>query len=185
MKKQSKVAFEIMSGKEKKEIRKRFLKYVLPIIMPVYLLIFYLTIFVSKNSGNGVLWVISSQMPLSIIVIVLAIALIPFLWFISRNEIKSKVYDEMVKNISKAFVDKMLVPGVPIEVGLIKARGAIYGEFVLDLQYEDADFYAVLGEKDNLILIYAILKGSKKKRNVDVISKGDFSEYYQLLETSE
>ncbi len=91
----------------------------------------------------------------------------------------------MLEDIRKVLVDRMLKPGVPVEVGLIKPRDAIYGDFVLDLQYDTFDFYAVLGEKDNLISIYAVRMGDDKKRQVDIISKGDFLEYYQIFEVSE
>lgn len=179
MKKQPKDAFQI---KLERETRKRLIKCILSVTIPLYGIIFCLSMLIGKASGRGIIWLISSQLPLSIITIVLGIALIPFLWFMYKSECESKVYDDMLKDISKSLVDKMLMPGNPIEVGLIKARDAIYGDFILDLQYDAADFYAVLGEKDNLISIYAVLKGEDKKRKVDVISKEEFSEYYQLFD---
>ena len=178
MKRQQKDAFQIKLEKEAR-------KYIAKIVLPVYCLIFFLIAYVGKASGKGILYFIKSQIHLIFVFIALAILFRPFLWFFSKSDIKSKVQDKMFEDISKALVGRMLKPGIPVEVGLIKPRDTIYGDFVLNLQYDTFDFYAVLGEKDNLILIYAVLKGDDKKRQVDIISKGEFSEYYQLLETSE
>lgn len=179
MEKQSKNEFQI---KLERETRKRLIKLVLSVIIPTYVLIFYLFALVARDSGHDIAWVLLSQVPLTIFVIAICVLLIPFLWFMYKSEVKSKVYDDMFKDFSKSLVDKMLVPDVPVKVGLIKARGVIYGDFILDLQYDAADFYAVLGEKDNLICIYAVFKEEDEKRKLDVISKEEFSEYYQLLD---
>lgn len=166
--------------------RKKLIKYVTPIAIVVLLVLLMLLFLAGSTTKLGIIGYIVSQMPWSIIIIVLYIAIIPFFWFISKKPFRDKAYEEFTKDISKTLVDRMLVQGEAVEVNIIKARANDYGEFVMELQCDKAaDFFAVLGERDNLISIYAILKGEDKKRLVEYVSKEEFTKYYQLLDSSE
>lgn len=164
-----------------RKTRKKLIKYIIPIVFMTWLAGFLILLMAGSTTGLGIIGFIGNNMPYSIIITGLYIAVAPFLWFMKKSEMKSEAYDEILGELNKSLVDKMFVAGESIEVGLIKARDTV-GDFVLDLQYDAADFYAELGEKDKMITIYAILKGENKRRKVDTISKEKFSEYYQLLD---
>lgn len=166
----------------KRRTRKKLVEYVVPIVLVTWSVGFLLLLMGGSTTGLGIIGFIGNNMPYSIIITGLYIAVAPFLWFMEKSSMRSKAYDEILGELNKSLVDKMFVAGESIEVGLIKARDTVYGDFVLDLQYEDADFYAELGKKEDQITIYAILKGTSKRHKVEDISKKEFSEYYQLLD---
>lgn len=182
MKRKQKDAFQI---KLEKETRKLLIKYILPIAVLLFLLLFILSTWAGAMSGLGTIGFWTSQLPLSIAVILLYIVLIPLLWFMSKPSYRDRAYENMLKEASKKLVERMMIPGEPTNVKLIKAKGD-FGDFVLGLQEDGkAEIYAVLGEKDNLIATYAICKEETKKRDLEVVTKEEFADCYRFVDDSE
>ncbi len=165
----------------KRRTRKKLIKYVVPIVLVVWLTGILLLVMFSDVTGIGIIESIGNAMPYSIIIIGLYISVAPFLWFMQKSSMRSKAYDEVVGELNETYANQTFAKGDPIEVAMIKPRDSVYGKFVLELQYEDADFYAELDKKTNQITIYAILKGKSKKYKVEDISKKEFCECYQRL----
>lgn len=181
MNKKQKNAFEI---KLKKETRKEIIKTILPAYICFYVCMLLIFAIAGNGTGLGIIGWLKSMGDLSIILIVLMIAMIPFLWFMERPFANKRTFRKILKDMSKTLVEKVMVPGELIRVILIKAKGD-YGDFVLELQKDEKiEIYAVLGEKDNLIATYAVLKGEEKKRNLDIVSKGEFADYYRFVDDS-
>lgn len=181
MKKKQKSAFEI---KWEKETRKQLIKYITPRAVMLFLIFFILSALAGSISECGIIGFWTSQMPLSIVVIVLYIALIPFMWFMSKSDFRKRAYEKLLKDMSKSLVERMMTPGEPIRVILTKSKGN-FGDFVLRLQErEKIELYAVLGEKDNLIAIYAVLKDEDEKFDLDVVTKEEFGDFYQFVDNS-
>lgn len=175
-------AFEI---RLKKETRKLLIKHISPIAICFYLLMLYIFAVAGSKTGLGIIGWLESQMPLSILLLVLCTAMMPFLWFLERPFCRNRASENMIKDAGIKLVNRMMTPGKPINVKLIKSKGD-FGDFVLGLQEDgEAELYAVLGEKDNLIIIYAVLKGEEKKRDLDVVTKGKFADYYRFVNDSE
>ena len=182
MKKNQKSAFEI---KWEKETRKRLIKYVAPIEILIFILFFIILAWAGAESGLGIIGILSPQIPLTIALIVLYIALIPFMWFMSKPECRKSAYEKLLKDMSKSLVEKVMTPEKPIKVMLTKAKGD-FGEFVLELQKDEKiELYAVLEKNHNIIGINAVLKGDEKRYLVDVVTKEDFRDFYQFVDTSE
>lgn len=156
-----------------KETRKELVKYVLPIMIGIFIFLGFTLYVVGDISG------FFRTNKLMIVVILAYFLLIPFLWFMEKPRATDRVLDKMMQRYSKSLVDRMMVPNVPVQVNLFKARDSIYGDCILKLK-DKGVFYAVLGEKDNLISIYIVLHGDDEKINLEVISKCEFADYYQL-----
>lgn len=184
MKRKQKDAFQI---KLEKETRKLLIKYIWPIAVLVFLIFFILSTWGGAMSGHGIIgfWTSPPHQLLSIAVILLYIALITFCWFMSKPSYRDRAYENMLKEASKKMVERMMTPGEPTSVKLIKAKGD-FGDFVLGLQEDGkAKLYAVLGEKDNLIATYAICKEETKKRDLEVVTKEEFADCYRFVDDSE
>ena len=173
---------DTLSKKLKKETWKLLIKRIWPILITVYLFIFYIFVLVGKVTGLGTLGWLLSQRSLSYVVIVLAIGLIPFLYFIFKKECENEAWNNVPKYFSRLLVERMMKPGIPVKVCLVKTRDSYWGTFIMSLQSQGkADFYAILGEKDNLISVYGVLKGDDEQIHVEFISKEEFGEYYMIL----
>ena len=182
MKRIQKSAFEI---KLEKETRKQLIKYISPIAVVLLFVLVLLLGLPGAVSGLGIVGFWASYVSEVIVVIVLYIAVIPFLWFMSKAEFEKKSYKKLLEDISKSLVESVMTPGEPVKVILIKAKGD-FGDFVLGLQKDKkVEFYAVLGERDNLIAIYVVLKGEDKKRDLEVVTKKEFADCYRFVDDSE
>ena len=181
MKREKKSAFEI---KWEKETRKRLIKYVVPRAVMIFLIFFIFCAMAGSISELGIIGFWTSQVPLSIEIIVLYIALIPFMWFMSKKDFRKRAYDKMLEDISKSLVEKVMTPGEPTRVILTKSKGD-FGDFVLKLQKnEKVEFYAVLEKNHNTIGIYAVLKDDEERDLVDVVTKEEFCDFYQFVDNS-
>ena len=159
MKREQKSSFEM---KWVKETRKRLIKYVAPRAVMFFLVLFIFCAMAGSISKLGIIEFWTSQMPLSIAIIVIYIALIPFMWFMSKSECRKSAYEKLLKDMSKSLVEKVVTPGEPTRVILTKSKSD-FGDFVLGLQKDEKiELYAVLEEGHNIIGIYAVLKGEEK-----------------------
>ncbi len=182
MKKEQKNAFDI---KLEKETRKQLIKYITPIAVIILLLFLLLCAWGGAMSKQGIVGFIASQVPLSIVCIVLYILLIPFMWFMSKSDFRRRAYEKLLKDISKSLVERMMTPGEPIRVILTKSK-CDFGDFVLGLQEDEkVELYAVLERNHNLIGVYGILTGETKRRDFDVVTKEEFADFYQFVYDSE
>lgn len=181
MKREKKSAFEI---KWEKETRKRLIKYVAPRAVMIFLIFFIFCAMAGSISELGIIGFWTSQVLLSIAIMILYIALIPFMWFMSKKDFRKRAYDKMLEDMSKSLVEKVMTPGEPTRVILTKSKGD-FGDFVLKLQkHGKIEIFAVLGEKDNLIAIYAVLKGEDEKCDLEVVTKEEFCDCYQFVDNS-
>lgn len=179
MERTPKNVFEI---KLKKETRKQIIKRCGPIIFGFYLVIFLVFALAGNATGLGIIGWLESQMPISIVAVILCIALFPFLWFMAKPQCRDTAYKKLLEDISKARVEEMMTPEVLSRVILIKPK-CDFGDFVLELQKEGkVKLYAKLGEKDNLVAIYAVLLKEAQLRHFDVVTKGEFADFYEFIE---
>lgn len=171
-------AFEI---RLKKETRKELVKYILPIMVSVFV-IYLLILFMAGNfTCSGAVAFLKMNKTKMIPVTIAYLLLIPFIWFMEKPKATNRVSERMLKRQSKSLVEKMMLPNEPVKVNLFKVRNLTYGNSILELR-DKADFYAVLGEKDNLISTYFILNGDDKKIKLEFISKEEFTDYYQFVD---
>lgn len=113
-------------------------------------------------------------------------------YFISKNYAINCAYRIVEKNISKSLAEKMLLRGEPTKVNLIRTRDGYYNDFLLKDLSGRVDYYAVLEENRNIIVIYAKFSDeneedffddiSNEKRNpFDFIEMEEFSSFCELL----
>lgn len=113
-------------------------------------------------------------------------------YIISKNYAINCAYTIISKNFSKSISEKMLVRGEPTKVNLIRTRNGYYNDFLLKDLSGRVDYYAVLGEDQNIIVIYAKFSDeneedffdeirSEKRNPFDFIEMEEFSSFCELL----
>lgn len=104
-------------------------------------------------------------------------------WLLVKSICRRLAYDNIIDDLNKALVDKILIPNEPEEVLLVKSKDDKYRNFILSLQNEEKiKFYAVLGQ-DEMISIFAIFEGEMEKWKFDVVSKEEMLRDYQFVDS--
>lgn len=93
-----------------------------------------------------------------------------FIYFITMKQNISSAYDKLAKDYSKNLGEKMLVRGKPTKVKLLKTRDGHYEDFLLKDLPGRVDYYAVLEENHNIIVIYPKFSDENEKDFFDDIS---------------
>lgn len=96
---------------------------------------------------------------------------IPILYyFLTKNYAIQCAYDKCIKDCSKKLAEEMLVRGKPTKVKLLKTRDGHYEDFLLKDLPGRVDYYAVLEENHNIIVIYPKFSDENEKDFFDDIS---------------
>lgn len=113
-------------------------------------------------------------------------------YFLTKNYAINLAYDELKEDFSKKLAEKMLVRGEPTKVKLIKTRDGYYEDFLLNDLFGRVEYYAVLEENRNVIVIYTKFSdeseedffndiSNKKRKHFDFIRMEEFSSFCELL----
>lgn len=113
-------------------------------------------------------------------------------YFLTKNYAINLAYDELKEDFSKKLAEKMLVRGEPTKVKLIKTRDGYYEDFLLNDLSGRVEYYAVLEENRNVIVIYTKFSdeseedffndiSNKKRKHFDFIGMEEFSSFCELL----
>lgn len=113
-------------------------------------------------------------------------------YFLTKNYAINLAYDELKEDFSKKLAEKMLVRGEPTKVNLIRTRDGYYNDFLLKDLAGRVDYYAVLEENQNIIVIYAKFSdeneedffsdiNNEKRNPFDFIKMEEFSSFCELL----
>lgn len=152
----------------------------------VYGCILCLTLFLlfiaAKESKLGFFELINLCKLAFVIPIIIYFLSIPLFWFLRKKDYLDRAYNKVAKDFSKEVANKMLTPGKLTKITLINTRHEDYKDFILNVLPDKADFYVVLGEKDNLITIYLRFKTENKNHRLDVLTKEEFSTYCKIDE---
>lgn len=163
----------------------------------VFCIITFLLIFASIGSIIGI--IMSSGMNLInnilsvLIIILLSSFMISIIHYVSskKNNI-NYAYDKLRKDFSKKLAEKMLVRGEPTKVKLIKTRDGYYEDFLLEDLSGRVEYYAVLEENRNIIVIYTKFSdeneedffndiSNKKRKHFDFIEMEEFSSFCEIM----
>ena len=85
-------------------------------------------------------------------------------YFLTKNYAINLAYDELKEDFSKKLAEKMLVRGEPTKVKLIKTRDGYYEDFLLNDLSGRVEYYAVLEENRNVIVIYTKFSDESERR---------------------
>ncbi len=113
-------------------------------------------------------------------------------YFLTKNYAINLAYDELKEDFSQKLAEKMLVRGEPTKVKLIKTRDGYYEDFLLNDLFGRVEYYAVLEENRNVIVIYTKFSdeseedffndiSNKKRKHFDFIGMEEFSSFCELL----
>lgn len=113
-------------------------------------------------------------------------------YIISKNYAINCAYTIIAKNFSKSIAEKMLIRGEPTKVNLIRTRNGYYNDFLLKDLSGRVDYYTVLEENRNIIVIYVKFSDeneedffdeirSEKRNPFDFIEMEEFSSFCEVL----
>lgn len=167
MKENQKDAFQI---KLEKETRKQLIKHNIPIVLVAAAILFTIPFIAPR--GCSVIEIMEN-FRMFCITIVIILTLIIF-YHSTKYECKAKAYNKVVKELSEDLAEQVIT--LLVQGSLAKVKNDIYGGFSFDFEDIKEFYLALEGEgEDEFISIYAVLKGEKEKRQINVISKEEFS----------
>lgn len=161
-------------NKAEKLGRKNALKVTLIFAILVYIIFSLIILLCASTDQMSFIATISSFLsykpPFSLLLLVI-IALMPiFYYFMIRKDAINSAYEKYSKDYSKKLAEKMLVRGEPTKVKLLKTRDGHYEDFLLKDLPGRVDYYAVLKENHNIIVIYPKFSDENEKDFFDDIS---------------
>lgn len=186
-------------NKAEKLGRKNAFKSTLIITIPTYviggaLLLFAITCFTPLSFVDAFGYFLVNTPSLLLLVFLLAFFLLPIVCYIYyRDRAINSAYDKLAKDYSKNLAEKMLVRGKPTKVKLLKTRDGHYEDFLLKDLPGRVDYYAVLEENHNIIVIYPKFSDenekdffndiSNERRNrFDFIEMEEFSSFCEIVD---
>lgn len=169
------------SNKAERLTRKGLIKETLIVYACILFAILLLLLAVAEESKLGLFNFINLYRPAFVIPLIIYFLSIPLFCFMRKKDHLDIAYNKVVKDTSKEIVEKMLTPGKPTKINLIKTRNNEYNDFILKDLPKKADFYVVLGE-DNLIAIYLRFRDDDTDIHFDVITKEEFLTYCKISE---
>lgn len=119
---------------------------------------------------------------------------LPILYYFStKNHAIQCAYDTCIRDYSKKLAEKMLVRGKPTKIKLLKTRDGHYSDFLLKDLPVRVDYYAVLKENHNIIVIYPKFSdenekdffddiSNERRNSFDFIEMEEFSSFCEILD---
>ena len=161
-------------NKAEKLGRKNALKATLIYAILVYIMFSLVFLFLASTAQISFIATISSFLsykpPFSLLLLVIIACTPIFYYFMIRKDAIDSAYKKCSKDYSKKLAEEMLVRGKPTKVKLLKTRDGHYSDFLLKDLPGRVDYYAVLEENHNIIVIYPKFSDENEKDFFDDIS---------------
>lgn len=184
-------------NKAEKLGRKNALKATLIFAILVYIIFSLIILLCASSAQISFIAIISSFLsykpPFSLLLLVIIVLIPIFYYFMIRKDAINSAYEKCSKDYSKKLAEKMLVRGKPTKVKLIKTRDGYYNDFLLKDLPGRVDYYAVLKENHNIIVIYPKFSdenekdffddiSNERRNSFDFIEMEEFSSFCEMLD---